>query len=104
AENVAEDVLSESLGSGAAAAELEMRAARPLLAPEAGEGIAAGRALETLEARLAVRADLATVEGGALLLVADDLIGLICGREMVLGLRIVRVLVRMILLGQLPIG
>src|SRR5690606_16311211 len=72
AENVTAKILAESFAAGTIATELKMRPSRPLLAPESGKGIAAGRALETLEQRLAVRADLATVEGCALLLVADD--------------------------------
>jgi hypothetical protein len=102
---MAEDVVAKGFSAGASRTEFEMRTAGPLLsAPEGAKGIAAGSALEALKARLAVGTDLAAVVSGALLLVADNLISLIRGREMVLGLRIVRILVRMILLGQLPVG
>ena len=85
-------------------AELETLAARPLGAgPEAGERIAARRALETLEALLAGSIDLAAVEGAAVLLVADDLIGLVQRGKTVLRLGIVRILVRMMLLGELAV-
>ena len=70
---------------------------------EPGERIAAGRALEALETLLAGRVDLATVEGAAVLLVADDLVGLVQRGKTVLRLGIVRILVRMMLLGELAV-
>ena len=75
-----------------------------LLAPEAGEGIAACAAFKALEARLALAVDLAAVEGRAALLVAHDLIGLIGRGETILGLGIVGILVRMMLLGELAVS
>ena len=112
AEDLAEDVAVavERIAARPAAAELEMGRPRPLLPAlaEGGEGVAAAlrvlEALEALEARLALGIDLATVEGGARLLVADHLIGLVGGGKALLGLRIVRVLVRMILFRELAIG
>ena len=55
--------------------------------PETGERVAARRAFETLEALLAGGVDLAAVEGGAVLLVADDLVGLVERGKAVLRLR-----------------
>src|SRR5690606_13762601 len=86
-------------------AELEMRAARPTLralrAAEGGKGVAMSAALEAGEARLAGGVDLAAVELAALFLVADDLIGLVDLGEEVLGLGIVRILVRVVFLREL---
>src|SRR5690606_17312142 len=105
---LAEDVAGiEALAAGARGAELEMGAARPALralrAAESGEGVAmrAARALEASEARLAGGVDLASVELAALFLVADDLIGLVDLGEEVLGLGIVRILVRVVFLREL---
>jgi hypothetical protein len=70
------------------------------LPPETCKRIAAGT-FEAVEQGLAVRADLAAVESSAVLLVADDLVGLVNSRETVLGLGVMRILVRMMLLGQL---
>ena len=106
-ESVAEDLAEDVVGVEAGGAELEMAGARPaaLLAAEAGERVAAaGARPELLESRLARGVDLAAVEGLALLLVAEDLVGLVGLRKALLGLRIVRVLVRMKLLGQLAEG
>src|SRR5690606_36621353 len=106
-EKLAEDVVRvESVAAGAGAAKLEMRSARPgarpLRAAEGGEGIAARvHAFEVGEARLAGRFDLRAVLLAALFVVADDLIGLVDLGEEVLGLGIVRVLVRVVLFGEL---
>src|SRR5690606_22502575 len=111
AEQLAEDVAGvDPLAVHAGSAELEMRAAGPgaaagraLGAAEGGEGIAAaaGSALEAGETLLAGCVDLAAVELAALFLVADDLVGLVDLGEAVLGLGIVRVLVRMVFLSEL---
>ena len=99
----AETALLEAAG---AAAELEMMGAAAALLAEAGEGVAMG-AFETLTAGealkhgLALGVDLAAVELRPLFLVADDLVGLIDFREVFLRLRIVLVLIRVVLLGQL---
>ena len=57
-----------------------------------------------LEARLAVRVDFTTVELRTLFLVADDFIGLVRFGEARLSRRIVLVLVRVVLFGQLSKG
>src|SRR5690606_35793012 len=66
-----------------------------------GERITAGRAAEVGESRLAAGVDLAAVELAALHVVAHDFVRLVDLREAVLGLRVVRVLVRMIFLREL---
>src|SRR5205814_5882137 len=80
AENLAENiaVAVERITARPPRAEFESRTASPLLAAKPVERIAAaGRALKTLETRLAVSVDLAAIKGGTVLLVADDLIGLV---------------------------
>ena len=62
------------------------------------------RALETLETRLALGVDLAAIEGRAVLLVADDLIGLVGRGEASLAFGIVGILVRVVLLGELAVS
>src|SRR5690606_14932374 len=101
AENFAEDVAGIAIE--AAAAEFEPRAAgaSPTCAAERLERIAAARAFETGKTGLAAGVDLAAVELGALGLVAHHLVGLIRLGESFLGLRVVRILVRMIFLREL---
>src|SRR5690606_32133386 len=99
AEQFAEDVAAAE--GAATGAEFEMRA-RARLA-ESGEGIGAG-ALEAAEALPALGVDLAAVEGAALLLVSEDLVGLGDLRELPLGIRVGPVLVRMVALGQFPVS
>src|SRR5690606_14102120 len=81
--------------------------------PAEGAGTAAGlrtslteplEAFESLELRLAVGADFPSIELGALLLVADDLVGGVDLGETVLRLRIGLVRVGMQLLGELAEG
>jgi hypothetical protein len=108
AEYLAENVACAATERVTAGAKLEARAAwtttrAALLAAEACEGIAAG-ALEPLEARLALGVDLAAIESGAALLVAQYLIGLVGCGEAVLGLGILGILVRMMLLGELALS
>src|SRR5690606_13561177 len=90
--------------AGAALAELEPHAAGALpaapCATESRERIPA-RAAEIGKARLSRTVDFAAVELAPLHLVTDDLIGLIDLCETVLGLRVIRVLVRMIFLCEL---
>src|SRR5690606_9933176 len=100
AENLAEDVARIEARS----AELEMRGARAAALAKRRERIAARSCPELLEARPAGAIDFAAVEGLALLLVANDLVGLVGLGKALLGLRIVRILVRMVLLGQPAIG
>ena len=59
---------------------------------------------ETLEARLALRVDLARVELLALLLVSDDLIGRVCLGEAHGGLGVILVGIGMQFLRKLPVG
>ena len=102
AEDVAEDVLGRE--GSPSAPEVDQRKLRT---PPAGVLAAAGRAaeaLEALEVRLAVGADLAAVELSALLLVADDLVGGVDLGEALLGLRVVLVLVGVRFLGELAEG
>src|SRR5690606_5923191 len=105
AENLADDVVAVERIAGARAAACRRPAEG---APTAGAGARASGALaetlETLEARLALGVDLAAVELGALVLVADDLIGGVDFGEAFLRLRISLVLVRMVLLGELAEG
>ena len=72
---------------------------RKVLGP--GAAASAAEALEALEARLALGIDLAAVELRALVRVAEDLVGRVRLRELVLGLGVVRVAVRVIGLGEL---
>ena len=77
-----------------------------VLEPAAG-ALAALKALETLkalEARLAFGVDLAAVELAALLLVAEDLVGGVDLGEFRLRLGVVGAPVRVVLLGEFPVG
>lgn len=67
----------------------------------AAKPLSAGKSLKH---RLALGIDFATVELGALVLVAYDFIGLIHFRKSLLRLRIVLILIRVVLLGQLAKG
>src|SRR5690606_25597323 len=66
-----------------------------------GAGACPREPVEAMEARLALRVDLAAVELGALLLVAENFIGGIDLGKLLLGLGIILVLVGMIGLGEL---
>ena len=78
-----------------------LRAARACL-PAEPAGAARAKTLEA--ARLAVGADLATVELGALVGVADDFVGRVDLGELFLRLGIVLVLVGVVFLGELAEG
>src|SRR5690606_7634604 len=99
AEDPAEDVFGgEGIAVGSRGRPAEGARAAARLRTSLTESL---EAFESLELRLAVGADLAAVELGPLLLVADDLVGGIDLGEAVLRLRIGLVLVGMKLLGQL---
>src|SRR5262249_31334905 len=108
AEGLLEQLLEAAHACAAAARALE--AFRPpaeglerAVAAEAGAWPAAGaEAFEALEARLALGVDLAAVEGLALVVLAQDLVGGVELGEAGGGLGVVLVGVRMQLLGLLP--
>src|SRR5262249_37791461 len=99
AQNLAQEIVAGKTFGAAAPA-----AGRPAEVPRAAAGAAEGariEAFDALEARLAVRADLAAVELAALVLVADDLVGGVGLVELLVGLGVRGVLVGVVLLGEL---
>src|ERR1700722_1724147 len=65
---------SAATGLAAAEIEVEMLKARPAAAARPGAAAGAGKALESLITRLALRVDLAPIKSFALFLVADDFV------------------------------
>ena len=102
AEHAVEDILKARPASAArTAAGAEAVGLEATSSTGAAARVAAGK---TLEARLAVGVDLAAIELLALVLVADDLVGRVDLGKARSRLRIVLVVVRVVLLGELAIG
>src|ERR1700730_9371197 len=111
AEHVAEDILEIAQATGASAGMPDaVRPERELLEVDIGAGVTgaaalpAAEALEAAKPRLALGVDLAAVEGLALVVLAEDLVGRIQLGKPLRRLGVVLVGVGMQLLGVLPKG
>lgn len=96
-ENVLKTATTEAAGTTTGTEGMGLEAATRRSPTRAAAG-------KTLEARLALSVDLATIELFALVLVADDLVGRVQFGEARRGFRIVLVGIGVVLLGELAIG